>query len=73
MIVVIVLARRQVKRMYVHLQPLIDEFKKLWVGIGVYYVSRPIPLDMYFMLYGIRAYTKHDSLGLGVFSSKHVD
>jgi hypothetical protein len=56
----IVLGRRQVKRMYVYLQPLIDEFKKLWEGIHVYDVSRPIPMERSFMLYGICAYITHD-------------
>jgi hypothetical protein len=72
MIAVIVPGRRQVKRMDVYLQPLIDEFKQLWEGTHVYDVSRPISMEMYFMLYGIYVYTTHDYLGLGVFSGKHV-
>jgi hypothetical protein len=43
----IVLGRRQVKRMDVYLQPLIDEFKQLWEGIHVYDVSRHIPIERY--------------------------
>jgi hypothetical protein len=62
-----------VKRMDVNLQPLIDEFKQLWEGIHVYDVSIPIPMERNFMLNGICSYTTHDYLGLGVFSSKHVD
>jgi hypothetical protein len=55
-----VLGRRQVKRMDIYLQPLIDQFKQLWEGIHVYYVSRTILMECYFMLYGICAYTMHD-------------
>jgi hypothetical protein len=73
MLALIVPGRRQVKRMDVYLQPLIDEFKQLWEGIHVYDVSRPIPMERYFTLYGICAYTTHDYPGLGVFSGKHVD
>jgi hypothetical protein len=68
----IVLGRRQVKKMDVYLQPLIDEFKQLWEGIHVYDVSRPILMESYFTLYGICAYAMHDYLGLRVFSGKHV-
>jgi hypothetical protein len=62
-----------VKRMDVYLQPLIDEFKQLWEGINVYDVSKSIPMQRSFMLYGICAYTMHDYLGLRFFSGKHVD
>jgi hypothetical protein len=69
----IVSGRRQVKRMDVYLQPLINEFKKLWEGIHVYNVSRvPIPMERVFTLYGICVYTTYDYPGLGVFSRKHV-
>ena len=57
----------------VYLQPLIDEFKKLWEGIKVYDVSMPIPMGRSFTLYNICAYTMHGYLGLGVCSGKHVD
>ena len=60
------------KNMDVYLQPLIDELKELWEGIHVYDVSRPIPLEMSFTLYGICAYTTHDYPGLGFFSCKYV-
>jgi hypothetical protein len=69
----IVPSRRQVKRMDVYLQPLIDEFKQLWEGMYVYDVPRPILMEMNFTLYDICAYTTHDYPGLGVFSNKHVD
>ena len=72
MLTLIVMGRRKVKNVDVYLQPLIDEFKKLWEGIQVYNVSRPIPMARSFTLYGICAYRTHDYIGLGVSSSKHV-
>jgi hypothetical protein len=72
MLALIVLGRREVKRMDFYLQPLIDEFKQLWEGIHVYDVSRPMPMDRSFMLYVICAYTTYDYTRLGVFSGKHV-
>jgi hypothetical protein len=72
MLALIVSSRTQVKRTNIYLQPLIDEIKKLWEGIHVYDVSRPIPMEWSFTLYGICTYTKHDYPELGVFSSKHV-
>jgi hypothetical protein len=65
-------SRIQVKIIYFYLQPLIDEFKKLWEGIHVYDVSRPGLMERSFKLYGISMYTMHDYPGLGVFSGKHV-
>jgi hypothetical protein len=73
MLALIVLCRRKVKRMDVYLQPLINELKKLWDGIHVYDASGPIPIEMYFTLYGICAYTTHDYRGLAVSFGKHVD
>ena len=68
-----VLGRIQVKNMDVYLQPLVDELKKLWYGINVYYVSRPIATERSFTSYGICAYMTHEYAGLGVFSNKlHV-
>jgi hypothetical protein len=64
MLALIVLGRRQVKRMDVYIQTLIDEFNQLWEGIYVYDVSRPIPMERYLTLYGICVYTTHDYLGL---------
>ena len=66
MLALIIPSRRHVKNMNVYLQPLIDELKKLWEGIHVFDVSRPIPKESIFTLYGICAYTTHDYLGLGV-------
>ena len=72
MLALILLGRRQVKNMDVYLQPLIDEFKKLWEGIQGYNVSRPIPTKRSFTFYGIFVYMMHDYLGLGVCFGKHV-
>ena len=72
-LVLIVPSRIQVKRMDIYLQPLINEFKKLWEGIHVYDVSRHIPMEMYFTLYGICAYMTHRYTRLGFFYDKHVD
>ena len=69
----IVPSRRQVKRMDVYLQPLIDEFKKLWEGIHVYDVSSPILTERYFTSYGICSYTTHDYPRLGLCFGKDVD
>ena len=60
MLSLIISSRKQVKNMDVYLQPLINEFKKLWEGIQVYDVSIPIPMDRFFTLYGICAYITHD-------------
>ena len=68
----IVPSRIQVKRIDVYLQPIINKLKKLWEGIDVYDVSRPIPTERYFTLNGIYAYTMHNYPILGVFSSKNV-
>jgi hypothetical protein len=73
MLALIILGRRQVNIMDVYLQPLIDEFNQLWEGIHVYDVSKPIPIEKYFTLYGICVYTTHDYLGLGIFFGKNVD
>jgi hypothetical protein len=72
MLTLIVAGRRKVKKIDFYIQPLIDEFKKLWEGIPIYDVSRPIPTYRSLMLYGICAYTTHDYPGLGVSSGKHV-
>jgi hypothetical protein len=72
MLALIVLVRRQMKTMDVYLQEMIDYFKKLWEGIHVYDVSRPLPMERSFTLYGICAYTMHNYPGLGVLSDKHV-
>ena len=36
------LGKHQVKDMNVYIEPLIDELLKLWVGITMYDISRPI-------------------------------
>ena len=73
MLALIVPSRRKVKNMDVYLQPLVDELKKLWDGINVYDVSRPILVERSFTLDGIFAYMTHDCPGLGVYSGKlHV-
>ena len=72
MLALIVLSIRQVKNMDFYLQPLIDEFEQLWEWIQVYDVSRFIPIERSFTLYGIFTYMMHGYLGLEVFSSKHA-
>ena len=56
----IVLSKRQMRNMNLYLEPLIDEFKKLWEGVPSYDVSRPILTWIFSTLYGICAYTMHD-------------
>jgi hypothetical protein len=73
MLALIVPSRIKVMIMNVYLQPLINEFEKLLEGIHVYDVSRPIPMERYFMLYGICLYTTHDYPILGFFFGKDVD
>ena len=73
MLALIVMCRKQVKRMGVYVQALINEFKKLWEWIHIYDVSRPITMERYFTFYAICAYITHDYLGLGVCFGKHVD
>ena len=66
----IVLGKIQVKNIDDYLQPLVDELNKLWKGIHVYEVSRPIAIQRSFTLYDMCAYTIHDYPSLGVFSNK---
>ena len=72
MLALIVPGRKQVNNMDVYLRPLFKEFKELWEGLHVYDVSRPIPLERSFTLYGICAYTTHDYLGIGFYSGKYI-
>ena len=72
MLALIFPGRRQVKNMDVYIQLLIEYFKELWEGLHVHDLSRPIPLERFFKLYDICAYTTHDYLGLGVCSRKYV-
>ena len=54
----------QVKYMNVYIEPLIDELLKLWNGITMYDVSRPIR-QRKFQIHAI--WTIHDALGLTQF------
>ena len=54
------LGKYQVKDMHVYTEPLIDELLKLWVGITVHDISRPIGQKQ-FQFYGILALTIHDA------------
>ena len=49
--------------MDVYIEPLIDELLKLWVGITMYDISRPIGQKK-FQFHGIIAWTIHDTLEL---------
>ena len=53
----------QVKDMNVYIMPLIDELLKLWNGITMYDVSRPIQ-KMKFQFHAMLVWTVHDALGL---------
>jgi hypothetical protein len=49
--------------MNVYIEPLIDDFLKLWVGITMYDISRPIGKKI-FKFHGILSWTIHDASGL---------
>jgi hypothetical protein len=49
--------------MNVYIEPLIDELLKLWVGITMYNISRPIG-QRRFQFHGILSWTIHDAPGL---------
>ena len=53
----------QVKDMNVYIEPLIDELLKLWNGIIMYGVSRPIR-QRKFKFHAILVWTIHDAPGL---------
>ena len=53
----------QVKDMNVYIEPLIDELLKLWNGITMYDVSRPIQ-QRQFQLHAMVVWTIHDASGL---------
>ena len=57
------LGKYQVKYMNVYIEPLIDEILKLWVGITMYDISRPIGWKQ-FQFHGILTWTINDALGL---------
>jgi hypothetical protein len=46
--------------MNVYIEPLIDELLKLWAGITMYDISRPIGKKR-FQFHGILAWTIHDA------------
>ena len=50
----------QVKYMNVYIEPLIDELLKLWNGITIYDVSRPIR-QMKFQFHAVLVWTVHDA------------
>ena len=53
----------QVKDMNVYIEPLIDELLKLWDGISMYDVSRPIQ-QRKFQFHAMVVWTIHDAPGL---------
>jgi hypothetical protein len=57
------LGKYQVKDMNVYIEPLIDELLKLWVGITMYDICKPIE-EKKFKFRGILLWTIHDALGL---------
>jgi hypothetical protein len=57
------LGKYQVKNMNVYIQPLIDELLKLWAGITMYDICKPIG-EKKFKLCGILLWTIHDAPGL---------
>ena len=57
------LCKYQVKDMNVYIEPLIDEILKVWAGITMYDISRPIGQKQ-FQFHGILEWTIHDSLKL---------
>ena len=57
------LGKYQVKYMNVYIEPLIVELLKLWIGITMYNISRPINQKQ-FQFHGILAWTIHDTPGL---------
>ena len=63
MIVFIQLGKYQVKDMNVYIEPIIDEFVKLWNGVTMYDMSRPIQ-QRQFQFHAILAWTIHDAPGL---------
>jgi hypothetical protein len=57
------LGKYQVKYMNVYIEPLIDKLLKLWVGITMYSIRKPIE-EKKFKFRGILLWTIHDALGL---------
>jgi hypothetical protein len=57
------IGKYQVNGMDVYIDPLVDELLKLWVGITMYDISRPIGKKQ-FQFHGILTWTIHDALGV---------
>jgi hypothetical protein len=57
------LGKYQVKYMNVYIEPLIDELLKLWAGITMYDICKPIG-EKKFKFRGILLWTIHDAPGL---------
>jgi hypothetical protein len=57
------LGKYQVQDMNVYIEPLIDELLKLWAGVIMYDISRPIGKKQ-FQIHGILSWTIHDALRL---------
>jgi hypothetical protein len=57
------LSKYQVKYMNVYIEPLIDELLKLWVGITMYVICKPIG-EKKFKFRGILLWTIYDAPGL---------
>ena len=60
------LGKDQVKDINVYIEPLIDELLKLWAGITMYDISRPIGKKQ-FQFHGILAWIIHDAPRLTLF------
>jgi hypothetical protein len=60
------LGKYQVKYMNVYIEPLINELLKLWAGITMYDICKPIRWKE-FQLCGILVWTIHDAPGLTYF------
>ena len=65
------LGKYQVKDMNVYIEPLIDDLLKLWVGINMYDISRPIGKKQ-FQFHGILSWTIHDAPGLTNFCGMQI-
>ena len=57
------LSKYQVNDMNAYIEPLIDEILKLWVGITMYNICKPIG-EKKFKFRGILLWTIHDAHGL---------
>jgi hypothetical protein len=58
-----ILGKYKVKYMNVYIEPLIDELLKLWAGITIYDICKPIG-EKKFKFHGILLWTIHDAPGL---------